>query len=346
MSILEKTATAPAAPRTPRQGSLRGLALLALLLLVVLALSLLVGSGDVPVRRAVDVLLHPDGSGDDTIVRTLRVKRGVIAVAAGVCLGVAGALMQGHTRNPLADPGLLGVTAGASFAVVLGIYAFGIQTPIHYAWFALVGAGVASAIVFAIGSTKGGPDPVTLVLAGTAVGALLASGTETLLLRDLETLDDYRFWVVGSVNGPGLDVLAQVAPFMAVGLLIAAVGSPGLNMLQLGDDVARSLGLRPTRHKVGGVLAVMLLAGGATAVCGPIAFVGLVVPHVARFLAGVDYRWVIPYAGLVGALLVLLADVVGRLVVPPGELQAGIVMALVGGPVFIVLVRRLRMVRL
>lgn len=345
MSLIDRPVK-PAVPKAPRQGSLRGIAVLTLVLLAVAVVSLLVGSGDVKISRAFDVLLHPDGSGDDTIVRSLRFKRGVIAIAAGICLGIAGALMQGHTRNPLADPGLLGVTAGASFAVVLGIYAFDVQTPANYAWWALAGAGIASAIVFAIGSTKGGPDPVTLVLAGTAVGALLASLTQTLLLRDLDTLDEYRFWVVGSVNGPGLDTLAQVAPFMAVGLLVAAAGAPGLNMLQLGDDVARSLGMNPTRHKIGGIAAIMLLAGGATAVCGPIAFVGLVVPHIARYLTGVDYRWVVPYAGLIGALLVLLADIVGRLIVPPGELQAGIVMALVGGPVFILLVRRLRLVKL
>lgn len=329
-----------------RRGSVRGVLLLVLALLAVCLVSLAVGSRGIGLPRTVEVLLHPDGSTEATIVRDLRVPRTILALAAGLCLGVAGALMQGHTRNPLADPGLLGVTAGASFAVVVGIYALGIADPTSYAWFALLGAGAAAALVFAIGSTRGGPDPVTLVLAGTAVSALLGAFTQTILLRDVETLDDYRFWVVGSVAGRDLDVLWQLAPFMLVGLLLAAIGSPGLNMLQLGDDVARSLGMSPARHKVGGILAVMLLAGAATAACGPIGFVGLVVPHVARHLGGVDYRWVVPYAGLVGALLVVVADVVGRVIVRPGELQVGIVMALIGGPVFVLLVRRLRLVRL
>jgi iron complex transport system permease protein len=344
-SVLPSPTAAPV-DRAPRQGSLRGALLLVLSVLLVSLASLAVGSRDINPLRVLEVLLDPDGSTEATIVRDLRIPRTVVGLVAGLCLGVAGALMQGHTRNPLADPGLLGVTAGASFAVVLGVYVFGVGDPLAYAWFALVGAGAAATAVFLIGATRGGPDPVTLVLAGTAVSALLVAFTQTIILRDAATLDEYRFWVVGSVTGRGLDVLAQLAPFMAAGLLLAAVGSRALNLLQLGDDVARSLGMNPGRHQAAGIVAVMLLAGSATALCGPIGFVGLVVPHVARHLGGVDYRWVIPYSGLVGALLVVVADVVGRLVVRPGELQVGIVMALIGGPVFILLVRRLRMVRL
>ncbi len=276
----------------------------------------------------------------------LRLARRVLAIIVGVGLGVGGALMQGHTRNPLADPGLLGVTAGASFAVVLGIFVFGVTSLTGYAWFSLAGAGLAAAAVFAIGSTRGGPNPVSLVLAGAAVSALLLSLTQALVLRDVETLDDFRFWNVGSTAGRDFDVVWQVVPFIAVGLLLAAISAPGLNLLQLGDDVARSLGMHPGRHKALGITTVMLLTGAATAACGPIAFVGLVVPHVARFFAGVDYRWLLPYAGLMGGLLMVLADVLGRVVVRPGELQVGIVLALVGGPAFIYLVRRTRMVSL
>jgi iron complex transport system permease protein len=332
--------------RVPRRGSPLGI--LVLLTLVVLAglLSLAVGSRSIPVTRVVEVLLHPDGTDVSTIVHRLRVPRTVLSLTVGTALGIAGALMQGHMRNPLADPGLLGVTSGAAFAVVVGIYVFGVASLSGYAWFSIVGAGLASLAVFAIGSTRGGPDPVSLVLAGTAVSALLGALTQAVVLRDIETLDAYRFWAVGSVTGRDLDVFYQVLPFLLVGLLLAAISTPGLNLLQLGDDVARSLGMNPARHKMMGIVAVMLLAGGATAACGPIVFVGLVVPHVARFLAGVDYRWVVPYAGLVGALLVVVTDVVGRVVVRPGELQVGIVMALVGGPVFVMLVRRSRMVKL
>jgi iron complex transport system permease protein len=184
------------------------------------------------------------------------------------------------------------------------------------------------------------------VLAGAAVSALLLALTQAVVLRDIDTLDAYRFWAVGSVAGRGTDVFWQVLPFIAVGLVLAAMSASRLNLLQLGDDVAASLGLRPTRHKMIGVLGVMMLTGAATAACGPVGFVGLVVPHVARFLAGVDYRWVIPYSGLIGGLLVVLADIIGRVVVRPAELQVGIVMALIGGPIFIALVRRNRMVRI
>jgi iron complex transport system permease protein len=270
----------------------------------------------------------------------------VLAIAAGSALGVGGALMQGHTRNPLADPGLLGVTAGASFAVVLGIFVFGVTGLTGYAWFSMAGAGLAAAAVFAIGSSRGGPNPVSLVLAGAAVSALLLSLTQAIVLRDLDTLDDYRFWNVGSTAGRDFDVIVQVAPFILVGLLLAAISAQGLNLLQLGEDVATSLGMHPTRHKVLGIATVMLLTGAATAACGPIAFVGLVVPHVARFVAGVDYRWLLPYAGVIGGLLLTLGDILGRVVVRPGELQVGIVMALVGGPVFVYLVRRARMLSL
>jgi len=346
MTALEPRPVAVPRAQLPRQGSVHGIVLLTLALAFVGLLSLAIGSRDIALSTVIDVLLHPDGSTEATIVRELRIPRTIVGIVVGICLGVSGALMQGHTRNPLAEPGLLGVNAGAAFAVVLGIYAFHVTDPLGYAWFSLVGAGAAAVLVFAIGSSKRGPDPVTLVLAGTAVTALVGAFTQTILLRDIRTLNEYRFWVVGSVNGPELDVLVQLAPFMVVGLLIAAAGAGGLNMLQLGDDVARSLGMNPGRHKAGGIAAVMLLAGGATALCGPITFLGLVVPHIARYLGGVDYRWVVPYAGLIGGLLIVVADIIGRVIVRPGELQVGIVMALIGGPVFILLVRRLRLVRL
>ncbi len=325
---------------------MRGLVVLAALLVLAGLLSLAIGSRTIPVGTVVDVLFSPDGTDASTIIHELRIPRTVLALVVGIALGIAGALMQGHTRNPLADPGLLGVEAGATLAVVIGIYVFGVTNLTGYAWFAIAGAGLAATAVFAIGSTRGGPNPVTLVLAGAAVSALLLSLTETIVLRDIETLDAYRFWVVGSVNGRGMDIFWQVLPFIGVGLLLAAMSASTLNLLQLGDDVATSLGLHPTRHKVIGILGVMLLTGGGTAACGPIAFVGLVVPHVARFFAGVDYRWIIPYSALIGGLLLIVADVIGRLVVRPGELQVGIVMALVGGPMFIALVRRTRLVKL
>lgn len=338
--------TAPPRPSVARRGSLLGVLVLLGLVVLTTLLSLAVGSRSIPFGTVVDVLFDEDGSDASTIVHGLRLPRTVLGLAVGACLGIAGALMQGHTRNPLAEPGLLGVSAGASFAVVIGIYVFSVDDLTGYAWFSLVGAGLAAAAVFAIGTSRGGPNPVSLVLAGAAVTALLSAGTQAIVLRDLDTLDSYRFWVVGSTAGRQLEVFWQVLPFMLVGLLLAAASAPGLNLLQLGDDVARSLGMNPWVHKTMGIAAVMLLAGAATAACGPIAFLGLVVPHVARVVAGVDYRWLVPYSGLIGAIFLVLADVLGRVVVRPGELQVGIVMALVGGPVFMVIVRRMRLVRL
>ena len=346
-TTVEPAASAPVQP-TPRQrrGSVPGLVILVVATAAAALVSLAIGSRYIPVTTVVQVLFSPDGTDAATIIHGLRIPRTVLALAVGLCLGVAGALMQGHTRNPLADPGLLGVSAGAAFAVVIGIFVFGVTSLSGYAWFSLAGAGLAAAAVFAIGSTKGGPNPVSLVLAGAAVSALLGALTQAIVIRDQTTLNEYRFWAVGSAAGRDLGVFVQVAPYMALGLLLAAISAPGLNLLQLGDDVARSLGMHPMRHKIIGIAAVMLLTGAATAACGPVGFVGLVVPHVARFFAGVDYRWILPYSGFIGALLVCLTDVIGRVIVQPGELQVGIVMALVGGPVFVILVRRTRMVKL
>src|SRR3954454_13777841 len=227
------SATAPAV----RRGSVQGMVVLVLLLVAAGLASLAVGSRPIALGTVVDVLFRPDGSDASTIVHDLRIPRTVLALAVGIALGVAGALMQGHTRNPLADPGLLGVEAGAAFAVVIGIYVFGVQDLTGYAWFSLAGAGLAAAAVFAIGSTPSGPDPVSLVLAGTAVSALLISLTQAVILRDIDTLDAYRFWAVGSVSGRGMEVFWQVLPFIVTGLVLAALSGSTLNLLQLGDDV-------------------------------------------------------------------------------------------------------------
>ena len=341
-----RLARSPRVDAVPRRQQVRLLVVLLALVVLGGVASLAIGSRPLSPGTVLHVLFHDDGSEAATIVHALRVPRTVLAIAVGAALGVAGALMQGHTRNPLADPGLLGVEAGASCAVVIGIFAFGVEDVSGYAWFALAGAGLAAAAVFAIGSTRRGPDPVSLVLAGAAVSAFLGAVTASIIVRDSDTLDSYRFWVVGSVAGRDMSVFWQVLPFLLLGLLLAAGSTPGLNLLQLGDDVAASLGMHPRRQKAMGVAAVMLLAGGATAACGPIGFVGLVVPHLARRIGGVDYRWVVPSSALLGALLLTVADIIGRVIVRPAELQVGIVMALIGGPAFIVLVRRSRMIRI
>jgi iron complex transport system permease protein len=345
MSVL----TTPAVP-APAVGGLRrrrlaGLAMLAAVLVVCFLASIAVGAKAIPLEGVWHALFTPTGTEDDIVVRSLRVPRTLLGVLAGGALGLAGALIQGHTRNPLADPGLLGVSNGAAFFVVIGIYAFGVTSLYGYVWFAFAGALVASVSVFLLGSVgRGGPTPVTLALAGAAVSALLAALTSAVVLIDVQTLDAYRFWAVGSLAGREVEIAGQVQWFLLAGALIGLASAPALNALALGDDVARSLGHSVRRTRTVGVVAVTLLAGAATAACGPIAFVGLVVPHIVRAFTGPDYRWLLPASALAGAALLLLADVIGRVVVRPGELAAGIVLALVGGPFFIWLVRRRKMV--
>ncbi|MFD8363299.1 FecCD family ABC transporter permease [Streptomyces hygroscopicus] len=273
------------------------------------------------------------------IVRTVRVPRTVLAIVAGIALGVGGALIQGYTRNPIADTGLLGVNAGASFAVVSVIALFGFTDPFQYVWFAFLGAAVAGAVVFGLSSIgRGAGNPLTLALAGQGITVFLAAMTTAVALSDQASLNALRFWNAGSVAGAGFDVIRPVTLFIAVGLVLALTTLPALNLLSLGDDVARGLGVNIALSRTVGIVAITLLAGAATAACGPIAFLGLMVAHVARYLTGPDYRWLVPYAGLLGAVVLLVCDIVGRLVVRPGELDAGVVVALLGAPFFAALV--------
>ncbi|WP_433077290.1 FecCD family ABC transporter permease [Dactylosporangium sp. CA-052675] len=340
-----------AAPPRPARRPRRAVALLVLLVAAGAAvlLSLAVGAQTLSPAAVARAIVSPATATPEAvaIVRELRLPRTILGLLAGLALGAAGALMQGHTRNPIADPGLLGVSAGASFMVVVGIQ-LGTRTLAGYIWFAFAGALLASVLVFGIAAgRRGGPTPVTLALAGLAISALLASWTQAMLLADDAGLNVFRFWVVGSLSGRDAHVAAQVAPFIAAGLGLALVNAPALNALGLGEDVARALGQRVLAARTAGVAAIVLLAGAATAACGPIAFLGLVVPHLARTLTGPDHRWLVPCSALAGAALLLVADTLGRVVVSPGELQTGIVLAAVGAPFFIALVRRRRgMVRL
>ncbi|MFD4114760.1 FecCD family ABC transporter permease [Streptomyces niveus] len=275
------------------------------------------------------------------IVRTVRIPRTVLAVVAGIALGVGGALIQGYTRNPIADTGLLGVNAGASFAVVMAIALFGFTNPFQYVWFAFVGAGAAGVVVFGLASIgRGAGNPLTLALAGQGVTVFLGAMTTAVSLSDQKSLNALRFWNSGSVAGVGFDVIWPVTAFIAVGLVLALVTLPALNLLNLGDDVARGLGVNIALSRTIGIVAITLLAGAATAACGPIAFLGLMVAHIARYLTGPDYRWLVPYAGLLGAVVLLVSDILGRLVVRPGELDSGVVVALIGAPFFAGLVWR------
>lgn len=342
---VEARGAAPTRTRTASRAS--GLALLAGLLAVVCAASLALGSKAMPLRDVADALVAFDGSEHDLIVRDLRIPRTLLGLAVGSALGLAGALMQGLTRNPLADPGILGVNAGASLAVVVSIYAFGVADLRVYAWYAIAGAAIASVAVYVLGGAgRRGAGPMQLAIAGAALSALLASATTTLLLLDEAALDQFRFWVVGSIAGRNLAITAQALPFLVTGALLAAISARGLDALALGDDLARSLGRRVGATRAVTAAGIVLLVGGAVAAAGPIGFVGLTVPHVARSLVGATHRWLLPYSAVLGAVLVVAADTLGRVIARPGEVQAGIITALLGAPFFVFLVRRQRVAAL
>jgi iron complex transport system permease protein len=341
--------TGPRSATGGRQVALAVGLLAAIAVLVVVALlSVAVGAKSIPLHTVLDALFdHDPTNNDHLIVRSLRVPRTFVGLLVGGALGAGGTLMQGLTRNPLADPGILGVNAGAALFVVIGIYWFDLASLLGYVWFAFIGAAIASVIVYSLGSLgREGATPVKLALAGAALTAMLGSITTAILLTDVETLDQFRFWNVGSLSGRTGTIAANVAPFVGVGLLLAVACGPMLNGLALGDDVARGLGQRIGLSRVVGAVAIVLLCGSATAAAGPIAFVGLAVPHVARVITGPDYRWVIPYSIVLAPVLLLGSDIVGRVVARPGEVQVGIITAVIGAPVFIFLVRRRKMAEL
>ena len=325
------------------RGVVAALVILGVLALALLA-SLMWGARDIAVGQVWAALVDPvAGDHDHLVVRDLRVPRTLIGLVAGAALGAAGALMQGVTRNPIADPGLLGINSGASLAVLAAISGLGVTSVSGYVWFAFAGAAVAALVVYGAAALGWeGVTPVKLALIGAAFTATATSIITVVLLTDRQTLDDYRFWQVGSLANRPLTVLAGVLPFVVVGLLLALASGRVLNALALGDDVARGLGQDVTRGRLLVVAAVVLLCGSAVSMVGPIAFVGLAVPHLARALVGPDYRWIVVLSMLLGPVLLLVADIAGRLVARPGEVEAGLVVAVIGAPVLIAIVRRSR----
>lgn len=317
------------------------------LLVLFCAASLAFGARATSFDVVIDALFNFNpANGDHAVVRA-RIPRTVTGLCVGVALGLAGAAMQGVARNPLADPGILGVNAGAALAVVFAIYFLGITDLTGYIWFAFIGAAFASVVVYAIASMgREGATPVKLALAGAALTAGLASIMNAILVSSKETLDNFRFWQVGSVSGRDWDLILPVLPFLLVGALMTMLTGRILNGLSLGDDVARGLGQKVGLTRAFTAVGVVVLCGAATAMAGPIAFVGLVIPHMVRTICGPDYRWILPFSAVAAPLLVIGADVVGRVILPPGEIQAGIMTALVGAPVFIWLVRRRKLVTL
>ncbi|MFJ1785372.1 FecCD family ABC transporter permease [Streptomyces anulatus] len=325
-------------------------AALGALLVLFCLLSIGLGALHIPPGEVIDALLgRPTGPRIEDVIWSVRVPRTALGLAAGAALGLSGCVMQALTRNPLADPGILGVSAGAAFAIVLAAGVAGIGSLLGYIWFAFAGAMAASVVVYLLGRLgRSGSTPVKLALAGVAVTAVLSSLTSAVVLTDPAALDRFRFWSAGSLADQDASTVLRVLPFLGLGALLALASAPALNSLALGDDVAASLGRRLGLVRLQGVVAVTLLTGAAVAVIGPVVFIGLVVPHVARVLAqyaglGPDHRWLLPLSAALASALLLGADILGRVIARPVEVQAGIIVAFIGGPFFIALVRRRRL---
>lgn len=314
----------------------------ALTLLAAAALgSLLLGSNDLPVTQVWDLLWHPDDSAASGIVHDQRVPRTLLTAAVGAALAVAGAVMQALTRNPLADPGILGINAGASLAVIVAVAVTGLTGLEIYLWFAFAGAALAAVTVYVLADTgRASATPARLALAGVATSAALTAIVQTVILVDQVAFNEFRFWVVGSTEGRGWSIVTTVAPFLLAGLVLAALISPALDALALGEEAAQGLGVRLGWTRGLAMLAVTLLCGAATAAVGPIGFVGLAVPLLARLLVGHDQRRILAVSVLLGAMWLLVADVLARVVIAPQEVQVGVVAAILGAPVFVGLVSR------
>jgi iron complex transport system permease protein len=313
------------------------------LLVIAAALSVAFGARIITVHELLTAFGDPGSNGIAEAAVRSRIPRTILAVSVGAALGLSGAVFQAVTRNPLADPGILGINTGASLAVVCGIAFLGITALPQYIWLALGGAAITAVLVYLIGSAgRGGATPIKLALAGAAVTAALSSAISAVLLPRIDVITRFQFWQVGSVAGADWSGIAVVTPFLVLGAVLALLGGRGLNALALGDELAAGLGVRIARARILSAVSGVLLCGAATAVAGPIAFVGLAVPHIVRLLVGSDQRWVLPFSALGGAMLLTAADVIGRVIARPGELEAGSVTAVIGAPVMIVIARRQR----
>jgi iron complex transport system permease protein len=318
-----------------------GLFLLCLLLLVTIWMSIIYGYTDTSWKNAIEAFTNNNGSNAHIIIETVRLPRALIAAAVGASLAMAGALMQALTKNPLASPGIFGINAGAGFFIVLFVTFFQVHSLQIFTWLAFSGAALAAAIVFIISAVgKEGATPLKLTLAGTAVAALFASLTQVMLAANEKTLEEVLFWLAGSVAGRKLEMLTAVLPYFIVGWIGSLLLAQKVNILMMGDDVAKGLGQRTNAVKAGAALLVVLLAGSSVAVAGPIGFIGIIVPHIARALVGVDHRWVLPYCALIGAILLIAADIGARYILMPREVPVGIVTAFLGVPFFVYIARR------
>jgi iron complex transport system permease protein len=312
-----------------------------LLILLLMWCSVIFGLTKITPQMVIDSYTEFNGSNEHIIIKDTRIPRAFIAAAVGSSLAIAGTIMQGLTSNPLASPSIFGINAGASFFVVLGISLLGITSLEFFSWLAFLGAAVASIIVYVLGSMgRDGLTPIKLTLAGAAIAALFSSLTQGILTLNEQALDQVLFWLAGSVQGRDLDLLISVIPYLIIGWACSLLIGSKMNVLNMGEDVAKGLGQRTLLVKIFGALIVVFLAGGSVAIAGPIGFIGIIVPHISRWLVGIDYRWVIPYSAILGAMLLLLADIGARYIIMPAEVPVGVMTAFIGAPFFIYIARR------
>ncbi|RBW68037.1 FecCD family ABC transporter permease [Bacillus taeanensis] len=309
--------------------------------LLLMFASIIFGFTNITLNMVIESYTNFNGSNEHIIIQETRIPRAVIAAAVGGSLAVSGAIMQGLTRNPLASPSLFGVNAGASFFIVIAVTFFSLSSLSAFKWFAFGGAALASVIVYLLGSLgRDGLTPTKLTLAGAAIAALFFSMTQGMLVLNEKALEEVLFWLAGSVEGRSLEMLFSMLPYLLTGWVAALLIAAKMNILTAGEDVARGLGQRTVLVKIASGIIVVLLAGSSVAIAGPIGFVGLVIPNIVRGMIGVDYRWVIPYCWLMGAILLLLADITARYVIMPQEAPVGVMTAVVGAPFFIYLARK------
>lgn len=325
-----------------------GLGALTFLLAVTVIFGIVAGARPIPLSTSWDAIVDFDpANSDHLLVRLLRIPRTLLAIVVGASLGVAGTIMQALTRNPLSDPGILGINAGAAVAITCAIALFGISSVTAYMALGMAGAALAGAAVYLLGNLSRGGNPVRVVLAGAALSVVLMSLTQIVLVNsDEQVFDQFRNWSVGSLQGRGYGVLLPVLALSSIGAAIAFTLTKALDTAALGADLAKALGGNPLRIWGLSALAVIILSGAATAGAGPIGFVGLTAPHITRLITGPGHRWLLPYAMMIAALLTVSADALGRVIAPPGEVSVGIMLALIGGPFFIALVRRHRISKL
>ena len=312
-----------------------------LLLLVLMSFSIVYGYTDTTWKMAFDAFTQFDGTNEHIIIQSVRLPRALIAAAVGASLAIAGVLLQTLTKNPLAAPEIFGINAGAGFAVVITVTLFSISNLQVFTWVSFLGAAVSFIFVYIIGSIgREGLTPMKLTLAGAAMSAMFASMTQGFLVINETALEQVLFWLAGSVSGRKLDTLAAVFPYLLAGWIFSLIIAGKLNVLSMGEDVAKGLGLKTGLLKLGAGIVIVLLSGGAVAVAGPIGFLGIVIPHLTRAIVGIDHRWVIPYAGLFGGMLLLVADIASRYIIMPQEVPVGVMTAVIGTPFFVYIARR------